>query len=62
MGFIFCDYFKLHIWRKLAWFIPFLLISAYVLKVRGEFDLGLILPIPMLLAILLGWLEKRNRK
>jgi len=60
MGFIFCDFFKLHILRKLIWFITFLVISAYVFKARGEFDLGLILPIPMLLAIWLGWLQKRR--
>jgi hypothetical protein len=60
MGFIFCDFFKLHIVRKLIWFIVFLFISAYVLMRRGEFDLGLILPIPMLLAIWLGWLQKRR--
>jgi hypothetical protein len=60
MGFIFCDFFKLHILRKLLWFIVFLAISAYVLNKRGEFHLGLILPIPMLLAIWLGWVEKRR--
>jgi len=60
MGFIFCDFFKLRILRKLIWFIVFVLISAYVLKARGEFDLGLILPIPMLMAIGLGWIEKRR--
>lgn len=60
MGFIFCDFFKLHVVRKLIWFIVFLYISAYVLKMRGEFDLGLILPIPMLLAIWLGWMQKRR--
>jgi hypothetical protein len=60
MGFIFCDFFKLHILRKLIWFIVFVAISVYVLKMRGEFDLGLILPIPMLLAIWLGWVQKRK--
>ncbi len=60
MGFIFCDFFKLHVVRKLIWFAVFLFCSAYVLKARGEFDLGLILPIPMLLAIGLGWLQKRK--
>jgi hypothetical protein len=59
-GFIFCDFFKLHILRKLIWFAVFLFISAYVLRKFGEFDLGLILPIPMLLAIWLGWLQKRK--
>ncbi len=60
MGFIFCDFFKLHVLRKLIWFIVFLFISAYVLKRRGEFNLSLILPLPMLLAIWLGWLQKRR--
>jgi len=60
MGFIFCDFFKLHILRKLVWFALFTLISAYVLKAKGEFDLGLILPLPLLAAIVLGWLEKRR--
>jgi hypothetical protein len=62
MGFIFCDFFKLHVVRKLFWFIVFLAISVYVFKARGEFDLGLILPVPMLLAIGLGWIQKRRGK
>lgn len=61
MGFVFCDFFKLRTGRKLVWFGVFLVVSAYVLKARGEFDLGLILPLPMLLAICLGWLQKRNK-
>jgi len=60
MGFIFCDFFKLHILRKLIWFIVFLFVCAYVLKACGEFDLGLILPLPMLLAMWLGLLQKRR--
>ena len=60
MGFCFCDGFKLHIVRKLVWFITFLFISAYVLKTKNEFDLSLILPIPILLAILLCAYEKWN--
>ena len=64
MGFCFCDGFKLHILRKLAWFISFLFISMYVFKTKSEYDLSLILPIPTLLAILLCNNEKRkfNRK
>lgn len=53
VGFCFCDGFKLHILRKLVWFISFLLICLYVFKTKGEYDLSLILPIPCLLAILL---------
>lgn len=59
MGFCFCDGFKLHIARKLIWWISFLIISIYVLKTKGEFDLALILPIPSLLAILFCIQQKR---
>jgi hypothetical protein len=59
MGFCFCDGFKLHIVRKLIWWITFLIICIYVLKTEGEFDLALILPIPSLLAILLCIQQKR---
>lgn len=62
VGFCFCDGFKLHILRKLVWFITFLFISIYVLKTKSEYDLALILPIPTLLAILLCNYEKRKSK
>jgi len=62
VGFCFCDGFKLHILRKLVWFISFLFISMYVLKTKSEYDLSLILPIPTLLAILLCNYEKRKSK
>jgi len=61
MGITFCDFYKLHIVRKLIWFSIFLAISIYVLRIRGEFDLAFILPLPMLLAIGLGWWQ-RNQK
>jgi hypothetical protein len=60
MGITFCDFYRLHTVRKLIWFGCFLAISAYVLRVRGGFDLALILPVPMLLAIGLAWLQKRK--
>ncbi|MDP3732116.1 MAG: hypothetical protein Q8R31_03675 [Candidatus Omnitrophota bacterium] len=60
VGFCFCDGFKLHILRKLVWFAVFLLISIYTLKVKNEFNLSIILPIPTLLAILLCSYEKRK--
>ncbi len=60
VGFCFCDGFKLHILRKLVWFAVFLLISIYTLKVKNEFNLSIILPIPTLLAILLCSCEKRK--
>ncbi|MFA5410573.1 MAG: hypothetical protein WC321_01755 [Candidatus Omnitrophota bacterium] len=61
-GFCFCDGFKLRTSRKLVWFIVLLAISAYVLKMRNEFDLALILPVPTILAILLCYCEKRKSK
>ncbi len=60
MGITFCDFYRLHTARKLIWFCIFLAISAYVLRTRGEFDLALILPIPILLAIGLAWLQKKK--
>ncbi|MBU0548104.1 MAG: hypothetical protein KJ710_01475 [Candidatus Omnitrophica bacterium] len=60
MGITFCDFYKLHIVRKLTWFGIFLAISVYVLRTYGEFDLTLILPVPMLMAIGLGWLQKKK--
>ena len=62
VGFCFCDGFKLHILRKLAWFIIFLAISIYILNTKNEFNLELILPIPTLLAILLCYYEKKKSK
>ena len=61
MGITFCDFYKLPIVRKLIWFGIFLAIGIYVLKTRGEFDLALILPVPMLVAIGLAWLQKIKR-
>jgi hypothetical protein len=60
MGITFCDFYKLHTARKLVWFGILLIISAYVLRTRGEFDLALILPVPMLLAIGLAWWQKKK--
>jgi len=62
MGFCFCDGFKLHILRKLVWFVAFLFISISVLKAKKEYNLALILPIPTLLAILLCAHEKIKTK
>jgi len=62
VGFCFCDGFGLHISRKLVWFAVFLLTSAYILKIRNEFDLALIIPIPTILAIALCAYEKMRAK
>ena len=62
VGFCFCDGFKLHILRKLVWFIIFLAISIYILNTKNEFNLELILPVPTLLAILLCYYEKKKSK
>lgn len=62
VGFCFCDGFKLHIVRKLIWFIVFLALSIYSVKATNEFDLTLILPTTTLLAILLCAYEKKMAK
>ncbi|MCX5714386.1 MAG: hypothetical protein NT033_06175 [Candidatus Omnitrophica bacterium] len=58
IGICFCDGFNLHIGKKIAWFIVFAAISIYILRTKEEFDLKLILPIPLLSAILLCLYEK----
>ena len=62
MGFCFCDGFKLHILRKLIWFSGFLLLSFYSLNKKGSFDLLIILPPALLLAILVCSYEKFKQK
>ncbi len=61
MGFNFCDYYKLPTVRKLIWFVLFLGISVSVLRVRREFDLALILPLPLMIALLLAMLHKPKK-
>jgi hypothetical protein len=58
MGFCFCDGFRLHILRKLAWFIAFLALSINTLKAKGEFELTSILPASIALAFILCAYEK----
>lgn len=53
VGFCFCDGFNLPVQRKLFCFIPFVLICFFVMKIRGQLDLELILPLPTLMALLL---------
>ena len=60
MGFCFCDGFGLDILRKLVWFSVFLGISIYPLRLKNQFDLADILPIPTILAILLCVYEKKK--
>jgi hypothetical protein len=62
MGFCFCDGFKLHTARKLIWFGVFLVVCVYVLRQKGEFELLLILPLPLLLGVLLCVYEKLRHK
>ncbi len=62
VGFCFCDGFKLHIARKLLWFVVFAAIGIYILQTHNEFDLAWILPVPSLLAILLCRIELRRQK
>jgi hypothetical protein len=60
LGFIFCDFFKLHTAKKLLWFAVFLFFAITVLKARNEFDLSLILPVPTLVAMGMGVWQKRK--
>lgn len=62
MGFCFCDGFKLHILRKLLWFIVFLALVIFSMRVRDGFDLTAILPPSILLAIVLCYFEARKQK
>ncbi|MCM8771053.1 MAG: hypothetical protein NC936_04215 [Candidatus Omnitrophica bacterium] len=62
MGICFCDGFKLHILRKLVWWVIFLIICTYVFLKTAEFNLALILPIPLILAIILGEYEIQKAK
>lgn len=61
MGFCFCDGFRLHILRKLVWFVFFGAVAAAVLKTTGEYDLAIILPAPCLLALFLAWRQLLDR-
>jgi hypothetical protein len=61
MGFCFCDGFKLHILRKLLWFVTFIALVILSLKLQGGFDLTFILPPAILLAILLCVYEKKRQ-
>lgn len=58
MGFTFCDGFKLHTGRKLVWFAVFGALSIYSMRIKNEFDLTLILPVSIVLAIVLCGYEK----
>lgn len=62
VGFCFCDGFKLHIGRKVLWFVVFAAMSIYILQTKSEFDLALILPVPTLLAVLLCGYELRKHR
>jgi len=62
MGFCFCDGFGLSTFKKLIWFIAFFFISIFVLRTKGQFELSLILPIPLILALFLCAYEKRKKE
>lgn len=61
-GFCFCDGFKLHITRKLIWFAIFVIVAVSVFKSTQLFMLEKILPLPLILAFVLCWFEKRSRE
>ncbi len=60
LGFCFCDGFFLSIPKKLVCFVPLLLISVCVLKMKGQLTLEWILPAPTLIALLLCMNERRR--
>lgn len=62
MGYSFCDGFKLSIERKVLWVGVFLMVSLFVLRMSGEYNLAMILPIPSIVAIALGWSQKMKTK
>ena len=62
IGFCFCDGFNLHILRKIFWFVAFLALVMFSFRIKGTFDLILILPPSILLATLLCYYEKRKQK
>ncbi len=62
VGFCFCDGFKLHILRKLLWFMVFLGLVIFSMRMGKGFALTVILPPSILLAILLCYYEKRKQK
>ncbi len=62
IGICFCDGFKLHIARKLIWFLVFLFISIDIFEKTKGFNLALILPVPTLLAIFFCRYELRKAK
>lgn len=62
MGITFCDFYKLNMVRKFFWFLVFMVLSVRVLYIRGEFDLGLILPVPMLLAVMLARFQNQKKE
>lgn len=57
IGFTFCDGYKLHIGRKLIWFVVFTTIAISTFKKTGMYPVEKIIPIPCLLAFALGWYE-----
>jgi len=61
MGFCFCDGFKLHILRKIIWFVIFVILVILSLKIKDGFDLVFILPPSLILSILLCAYEKRKQ-
>jgi hypothetical protein len=60
VGFCFCDGFKLHITRKVLWYIVFLAVALYVLANTDQFNLALILPVPTLIAIMMCAFQEKE--
>jgi hypothetical protein len=61
-GQCFCDGFQIPTWKKVIWYLIFLFISLGVFLKNNEFDLTLVLPIPIILAFLLCWIEAKKKQ
>jgi hypothetical protein len=60
VGFVFCDGFKLSVIRKLIWFVAFLGIAVNVFYLMGKFDLSYVLPLPICLAFIFCYAQKKE--
>jgi lipid-A-disaccharide synthase-like uncharacterized protein len=60
VGFVFCDGFKLSVIRKLIWFVAFLGVAVNVFYLMGKFDLSYVLPLPICLAFIFCYAQKKE--
>ncbi|MFC1752684.1 hypothetical protein ACFL96_04735 [Thermoproteota archaeon] len=62
VGICFCDGFNVPIPKKLIFFSAYAANAYIVLRATGTYALEMILPIPILVAMLLCWSEKYFKK